>query len=134
GRVKLYVTWRGLDVRRKARALFDDGDYVALKTAGGHAARLCAFARSHGEAASITVVPRLIATLDTGDAPPLGEIWQDTQVELPRQLAGNYVDIFTGETVTADDAGGLRVAALLANFPVAILMRGSHQETGRKPA
>jgi len=125
GRVKLYVTWLGLSTRCEVRELFDEGSYVALKTSGEHADRLCAFARVHGEAASITVVPRLIAGLDTNDAAPLGEAaWKDTRVELPRELAGSYANIFTGETVSEDASKGLRVADLFANFPVAVLTRG----------
>lgn len=69
GRVKLYVTWQGLTARREMRALFDDGDYVPLKTSGVHAERLCAFARVHGETTSITLAPRLIAGIASGDVP-----------------------------------------------------------------
>jgi (1->4)-alpha-D-glucan 1-alpha-D-glucosylmutase len=123
GRIKLYVTWRGLAARRARRALFDDGDYVALKTSGEHAERLCAFARVHGADASITVVPRLIARLDEGAAAPLGRAWNDTRVELPSRLAGRYVNVFTGDTVLGEEDGGLRVAEVFANFPVAILTR-----------
>ena len=84
---------------------------------------LCAFARVHGADASITVVPRLIARLDEGDAAPLGSVWNDTRVELPHRLAGSYVNIFTGETVLGEEDGGLRIADVFANFPVAVLTR-----------
>jgi (1->4)-alpha-D-glucan 1-alpha-D-glucosylmutase len=123
GRIKLYVTWRGLSARRELRELFDDGEYVALKTTGEHADRLCAFARIRGGAASITVVPRLIAGLEAGEAVPLGEaIWKETRVELPPQLGGSYVNIFTGETVNGETSG-LRVADVFAHFSVAVLTR-----------
>ena len=123
GRAKLYVTWRGLATRRESRALYDEGGYVALGTSGTHAGRLCAFARVHGAAASITVVPRLIAAFDAADPAPLGKIWEDTRVELPPELAGNYLNVFTGEAPPGDSAGGLQAADLFANFPVAILTR-----------
>jgi len=124
GRVKLYVTWRGLGARRETRALFDEGDYVPLKTSGDHAERLCAFARVHGANASITLAPRLIAGLATGDAPPLGEAaWKDTRVELPASIAGRYHNVFTAESVTSNEACELTVAEALANFPVAMLLR-----------
>ena len=125
GRVKFYVTWRGLNARRKMPALFEAGDYVPLKTAGEHAERLCAFARVHGESASLTLAPRLIAGLATGDAPPLGEsAWKDTRIELPRRLAGRYYNIFTGEVLSCNEAGTLRAGAVFEHFPVAILARG----------
>ncbi|MBI2290175.1 MAG: malto-oligosyltrehalose synthase [Betaproteobacteria bacterium] len=125
GRVKLYVTWRGLTARREMRALFDGGDYVPLKTSGAHAERLCAFARVHGETASITLAPRLIAGIASGDAPPLGEAaWKDTRLEVPRRIAGRYCNIFTGEVLSCDETGALRAGDVLAQFPVAILTRG----------
>jgi maltooligosyltrehalose synthase len=42
---------------------------------------------------------------------------------LPRQLAGSYVNIFTGETLSGGEADGLLVADLFSNFPVAVLTR-----------
>jgi (1->4)-alpha-D-glucan 1-alpha-D-glucosylmutase len=68
GRVKLFVTWRGLAARREMRALFDEGDYVPIETAGEHAERVCAFARRYRDQAAVIVAPRLVAALvrDTG--------------------------------------------------------------------
>jgi (1->4)-alpha-D-glucan 1-alpha-D-glucosylmutase len=123
GRVKLYVTWQGLAARAAQRQLFATGEYVALETAGTNAHRLCAFARANGAAASITVVPRLVAGLPTEAALPLGHAaWGDTRVVLPQRLARRYRNVFTGEEHDCEGAATLDVAAVLAHFPVAILI------------
>ena len=125
GRVKLYLTWRGLTARRALAPLFERGDYVPLRTVGEHAERLCAFARVHEERAVVTVVPRLTARLAAGDGLPLGEVvWGDTRVELPHRLLHRYANLLTGEV--ADGTGGsLAAGAILSSFPVAMLNRVS---------
>ena len=55
------------------------------------------------------VVPRLVMRLD-GD-------WAETEVMLP---AGQWQNIFTGEAVSG---GACRLADLLKQFPVALLVR-----------
>jgi maltooligosyltrehalose synthase len=64
--------------------------------------------------------------------PPIGEdIWTDTEILLPQQARGaRFRNIFTGETLEAGDSAqdrsgavGLRVAAILSAFPVAVLQR-----------
>ncbi|HSB80140.1 MAG TPA: malto-oligosyltrehalose synthase [Candidatus Methylomirabilis sp.] len=127
GRVKLYTIHRALTYRRAAADLFQRGDYVPLPTGGQAALHLCAFARRLATRTAITVVPRLSATLtDNGARLPLGrDVWGDTWVALPRDLAGGpYRNLFTGEVLrTSPGRSGLTLAAgeVLATFPMALL-------------
>jgi (1->4)-alpha-D-glucan 1-alpha-D-glucosylmutase len=127
GRVKLYTIRRALACRRAAPDLFRAGAYMPLATGGRHAAHVCAFARNAGAEAVIVVVPRLTARLtDNGARFPLGPaVWADTLVEVPEPLAARvYVDLFTGVTMSGAPGRAprvLRVADLLASFPVAVL-------------
>jgi maltooligosyltrehalose synthase len=75
-------------------------------------------------------VPRLIFGLcSDGGAPPLGERWGDTELVLPEHLlenarvsdpAARLRNALTGATMRGGDA--LRVAEVLASFPVALLV------------
>jgi (1->4)-alpha-D-glucan 1-alpha-D-glucosylmutase len=123
GRIKLYVTWCGLAARRAEPALFAHGDYVALETAGEHAERLCAFARVRAERSAILVVPRLVGCLVGEDGAPLGTIWGDTRVVVPAHLAGSYRNVYTAERHVVAGEAVLEARALLARFPVALLVR-----------
>jgi (1->4)-alpha-D-glucan 1-alpha-D-glucosylmutase len=126
GRVKLFVIHGGLAFRRAHRALFETGAYRPLEAHGAWAEHVCAFARTGGDEAAVTIIPRLLARRGV-DALPLGpEYWADTWLELPRELAGRFTSAFTGErvpTVPAGDAAALRLADVLTAFPVALLSR-----------
>jgi (1->4)-alpha-D-glucan 1-alpha-D-glucosylmutase len=122
GRGKLYVTWRLLQLRRAHAALFKSGAYAALRVAGAKARHAVAFARRHGPEVSITVVPRLVATL--GAAPgelPCGAVWGDTRVEIPF-LAGDATlhDAITQRERRVVD-GAIAAAELFDAAPVAVL-------------
>jgi len=126
GRIKLYAIHRALHCRRGSPALFQAGDYVPLQTGGSLADRLVALARRRATGVVLAVVPRLIAAVTDGGARlPVGrEVWQDTWVEVPRDFpAAAYTNLFTGATSMAplEDGRRLRVAELLAEFPIALL-------------
>ena len=128
GRVKLFVIHEGLAVRRAHRALFEAGAYRALEARGVWSEHVCAFARFGGDAAAVTIIPRLLVRRGV-DALPLGrEYWADTWLPLPRELGGVFTDAFTGarvETTPAGDGVALRLGDVLTAFPTALLVRGA---------
>ena len=67
----MLVTMRALHHRRRHRALYDTGGYLALTADGDRARHVVAFARTlDGAAPALTVVGRLFASLATGNTPP----------------------------------------------------------------
>jgi (1->4)-alpha-D-glucan 1-alpha-D-glucosylmutase len=107
GLPKLWVIRQGLQLRRRRPEPFgQQGAYEPLSLQGERADHAIAFLRG-GEVAM--VVPRLVIGL--------GEDWRDTAVELP---AGRWRNELTGEET---EGGSLRLAELLARFPVALLAR-----------
>ncbi|HSK99626.1 MAG TPA: malto-oligosyltrehalose synthase [Rubrobacteraceae bacterium] len=124
GRLKLYLTWKALALRRASPDLFARGEYVPLETSGEHADRLVAFARHHEGEAAIMAAPRLFARLVEADGPlllPAPDAWSDTAVRLPAELAeSTYRNALTGEKVATGEAS-LPVRELLRSFPVALL-------------
>jgi (1->4)-alpha-D-glucan 1-alpha-D-glucosylmutase len=127
GRIKLYSTWRGLHLRRDNPGLFTAGEYEAIDVAGDRAPHIFSFLRRSASAAALTVVPRLLAKV-IDERPPLGpEVWGDSTLRLPTGPV-SWRNVFTGEVVTAqqiDDRLSLRVADVLRNFPVALLVPDS---------
>jgi (1->4)-alpha-D-glucan 1-alpha-D-glucosylmutase len=82
------------------------GLYEGLNAVGQKAHHLVSFVRGGG---AITLVPRLVLGL--------AGTWGDTAVDLP---AGGWRNEFTGDHI---DGGRVRVAQILARFPVALLSR-----------
>jgi (1->4)-alpha-D-glucan 1-alpha-D-glucosylmutase len=132
GRIKLYVTWRLLGLRRELPALFLEGGYEPVEAAGERAGHVCAFARllTQEDGAlvfALVVAPRLVLGLTGGaERPPLGaEVWGDTHLLLPAALgAARCRDVFTGAEIAAverDGAASLPLAEVLRRFPVAVL-------------
>lgn len=126
GRIKLFLTYKALNYRRKMRKLFERGEYLQLEVAGGYAPHVCAFARRLGSATAVVAVPRFL----TGIAPypdtlPLGkEVWRNAAVILPFDDVGvRYTNIFTGEVITTARSKGATVLSLsemLRHFPAAL--------------
>jgi (1->4)-alpha-D-glucan 1-alpha-D-glucosylmutase len=129
GRVKLYVTWRGLTFRRRHGRLFLDGAYLPLEAAGPKQEHVCAFARWLEGERVIVAVPRLVVGLTGGAerAPLGGEVWGETKLLLPMEDVGRrYRNVYTGEVLAAGEHNGgavLPLAAVFAHFPVALLER-----------
>jgi len=128
GRIKLFVTWRMLQARRRFESLFRDGDYVPLPTTGARAEHLCAFARRLDDEAVIVVAPRLCARLLGEDSRlPMGEqVWGDTMIRLSPlgEVAAPLHNEFTGESASAQGSGAasaMPAAEALRSFPIALL-------------
>lgn len=127
GRIKLAITAIAGRLRRAMPAPFRDGSYEPMATSGLSAEHVVAFARRHGEATVVAVVPRLVAELTSDDRPlPVGpEPWGDTRCALAGLAADTVLrDAFTGATHRVDPGGGLDVAAVLSTCPVALLYGG----------
>jgi (1->4)-alpha-D-glucan 1-alpha-D-glucosylmutase len=134
GHIKLYLTWKTLALRREREPLFRRGEYLALKTGGGRAEHVCAFARRNGNEMLLVAVPRLFDALLRGEGDgrdiPVGErLWSDTWLELPPDLdpvPEQWINALTDETVLTrtlkeGEKRGLELAELFRTFPYALL-------------
>jgi (1->4)-alpha-D-glucan 1-alpha-D-glucosylmutase len=107
GLPKLWVIHRALMLREKHRDWFGcDAEYVPLAAGGAKAEHVIAYRRGHNV---VTIVPRLWMSLQ-------GE-WGETSLTIPE---GAWVNQMTNEML---QAGTIRLADLLREFPVALLTR-----------
>ena len=123
GRIKLYVLWKTLNLRKQLPDLFQRGEYIPIETVGERAKHLFAFARRHEAKTLVVAVPRLSAQLLQGEARmPVGrDIWQDTKIDLPLGCGTGFRNLFTGESL-APDQGAFFAKHLFQNFLVALLV------------
>ncbi|MGH9515256.1 MAG: malto-oligosyltrehalose synthase, partial [Terriglobales bacterium] len=121
GRIKAYVIWKILNLRKQHPDLFQLGEYVPLEVAGERAKHLVAFARHYKAKTLIVAAPRLCAHLLAGEpSMPYGEeVWQDVQVKTPN--ADRFLNLLTGERVRGAQ-GGLLAKHLFPSFPAALLL------------
>jgi (1->4)-alpha-D-glucan 1-alpha-D-glucosylmutase len=123
---KLLVTSKLLQLRRSQPDLFEKGDYQALQVEGSRAQHIFAFARSYEGRRCIVVVPRWTAKLMDCicDLPCGTAVWLDTAIGLGNLDVTNLREVFSGRQVTVEETDQgrvLRVADVLAEFPVAVL-------------
>ncbi|HVI10658.1 MAG TPA: malto-oligosyltrehalose synthase [Candidatus Binatia bacterium] len=123
GRLKMFVTWKALAVRRERADLFREGEYLPLTVRGTKAAHVVAFARKLGGQIALVAAPRLIGGLVfDGDLPPIGpQIWGDTHIVWNLNEGQRvYNSVLSGAplTVTAE----IPVAQLLSDFPAALCL------------
>ncbi|HEX5476629.1 MAG TPA: malto-oligosyltrehalose synthase, partial [Burkholderiales bacterium] len=122
GKAKLLVIAKGLELRRRMPELFFRPAYMPLYADSGREENVCAFALRQGPRTLVAIAPRLFAGLmEGGDYAPLGErAWGEARLALPGP-AGEFENLLTGERHPAREEG-LRLSAVLASFPVALLL------------
>ena len=119
GRVKLFLIWKCLAARREHEELFRKGDYQPLAFYGPKQGMAFGFARTLGEKAALTIIPRLFAKAIGEEAQyPLGPFWEDTSLNLP--LDRDFTDMFTGERYPANSPVHLR--DVFRDLPFALLV------------
>ncbi len=121
GRLKMYVIWRTLSLRRANPALFERGEYVPLRVQGAKAQNAVAFLRKLCDASLLVVAPRLISTLlgNAASAPVGAQVWEDTRLVLPQCECGKkYVSALSQDATEA--TAEIRLSDLLAQFPVGL--------------
>ena len=63
GRIKLFVHYKALGLRRELPGLLSAGDYSPVECEGAQADHLFAFVRRMGDTSVLVAVPRLLASL-----------------------------------------------------------------------
>ncbi|MDH5695065.1 MAG: malto-oligosyltrehalose synthase [Dehalococcoidia bacterium] len=123
GRVKLYLTYKALNVRRSHRDLFLDGDYISLQIRGQRQEHVCAFARRKSELWALVIIPRLLTKLVYAGTLPLGRrVWGDDFLILPEDAPQHWLNVLTGETFNISLAiQGVPLCHAFSTFPVALL-------------
>jgi (1->4)-alpha-D-glucan 1-alpha-D-glucosylmutase len=120
GRIKAFVMWRLLHLRRAHAQTFTSSRYLPLASDTADGERIVAFARDE----IVVAVPRLVRRL-ADDSGGLRVAFEDERILLPESAAPAYVDRFTGRTIvpSTDDKGRFFYGRdLFAHFPASVLV------------
>lgn len=121
GRIKLHLTWKGLNFRRSHSDLFLQGEFVPLACTGCHAANVIAFVRRTANASVLVALPRWLSQVRRSHEQ---FDWCDTRLVLPADVPCAWNNIFTSHPVTAqerDGEAGVLMNELFRDFPVGFL-------------
>lgn len=120
GRVKQWLIYRTLTLRKNYAHLFSHGDYQPLEVEGEHADRIVAFLREHKGICMIVIVPRLTDSLLGESKIPFIQPsqWQNTLVRLPPFIAPYIIKHNLISAIDGRIADGfIYVRDALARFP-----------------
>jgi (1->4)-alpha-D-glucan 1-alpha-D-glucosylmutase len=125
GRIKLYLIWRILNLRRKYPRVFLDGQFLPMKTSGGRETNVIAYARRRGNTWIMTVVPRWMARSKAApDLTRLHKFWLGSHIALPGNAPQSWLNVLTGgtvETTRLRRGPTLSLPDVFKNLPVAVL-------------
>jgi (1->4)-alpha-D-glucan 1-alpha-D-glucosylmutase len=125
GRIKLYLIWRVLNLRRRYPRVFLDGPFVQMKAIGKRENNVVAYARRKLDIWIMTVVPRWLARSKAPLASARSQgFWLDSHIMLPSNAPQSWVNVLTAETVEASQVHrGTRLSLpdVFKDFPVAVL-------------
>lgn len=130
-RLKLFTTWRLLQLRKNRPRLFMEGEYAPVNVVGAAARHVCAFTwRLQQQGAPIqqvlVAIPRFLSQLATPSNSSAGpqslwssDMWGNTQLEYGFSLEHPLRNVCTGSEINLTSS--LPVAKLFADYPVAVL-------------
>ena len=125
GRIKLYLISKALRCRQEFSALFTDGNFVPAEVSGERSENVTAFFRVFQNQQALVLAPKWLAGSgieqnSSGQA----KFWGNTSIVLSDNAAASWRNVFTGESVTAQENrdAGLNVSDALKSFPVALLL------------
>jgi (1->4)-alpha-D-glucan 1-alpha-D-glucosylmutase len=121
GRVKLFVVYKTLQLRKQQAALFREGTYIPLEVSGKHKERVIAFARKNENQTVLVVAPRFFTKLIAENQLPLGEeVWGDTALMLTKETNGkHWKHVFTGASIESGEK--LFLKDICKDFPLGLL-------------
>jgi (1->4)-alpha-D-glucan 1-alpha-D-glucosylmutase len=127
GAIKMYVISEALGLRRRRQAVFTRGPYLPLEASGARGRNAVAFARGIAGDHVIVAAARFFAGFGAWPQACAGEmVWRDTYLSAPPGLLrGRYVELFTGQPISAEldrDRRQLCLGDIFAHLPVAMLV------------
>jgi (1->4)-alpha-D-glucan 1-alpha-D-glucosylmutase len=124
GRLKMFITYKALQIRRSHRELFCQGDYLPLTVSGPKQEHVVAFARRLDQHWVIVLAGRFFSRLTEPGVPPVGEgVWGGNYLSLPGNCHQEWREEFTGRQLASEERG-LPIAEALMGLPVAMLTCG----------
>lgn len=116
GQIKLFLISKLLKLRSSYSGIFMNGSYTPLQVEGKYKENIIAFARHYMNDYIVTVAPRYLTRIVKKDYNPVGAVWKDTRVNLPKN--GEWKDCITQNSYNRKS---FYMKEAFKNFPGAVL-------------
>ena len=126
GRIKLFLIYRALKVRKHMTDFFQKAPYIPMEVEGRFKKHIFSFARKDRGRWVLTITPRLLSSLIKEDEYPLGiKVWDDTSVVLSEDFPLLWEDAITSQSIKGSKT--LLMGEVLKHFPIALLISGERK-------
>ncbi len=123
GRIKLFLTSRALEFRRRHVDLFEKGEYIPIYANGGMREHVCAFLRTYHKETLLVAVPRFTTAIKpVGEFPVGARAWRKNTLRLATGMRRHWSNVITDEEIKL--GGGSReilLSTIFSQLPVALL-------------
>jgi (1->4)-alpha-D-glucan 1-alpha-D-glucosylmutase len=121
GKLKLYLTWKGLQLRQRYKSLFLEAEYIPLTVKGPHSDSIVAYMRKKKGRWLIFAAKRFFLSQQKQSKK------NQCMLILPKQISiqNNIKDLITGESIPISSSNQIRAADAFAHLPFAILAEGN---------
>ncbi|RZL62470.1 MAG: 4-alpha-glucanotransferase, partial [Pedobacter sp.] len=120
--LKLILTQKLIEVRKKHQDLFDKGNYVPLRVKGKYSANVLAFLRQYKNQYLMIVVPLGRAKIGFNDESGETFDWEDTEIILPIEAPQGWLNLLTDEAGEKDILrDGILINEIFSEIPIALL-------------
>ncbi|MDY6843689.1 MAG: malto-oligosyltrehalose synthase, partial [Thermodesulfobacteriota bacterium] len=121
GRIKLFLIYKVLNVRKEMSKVFQKGAYIPIQSDGKHKDHVVVFARNYRNTWVLVIAPRFLTSLiSEGEYPHGINVWYDTYINLPEGAPLLWKDVFSGQVTQCE--GTLLVGEVLNYFSVTVLV------------
>ena len=119
GQIKLWLTHLLLNERKAQPDVFSAGLYIPIEVSGKYKDNIFSFARRHGDAWYVVVVPLHTAAICREADELFGFDWEETRIQLPASALTEWENLVSAEK--GKDHVRILVNDLFQQFPLAIL-------------
>lgn len=117
GKIKLFCSYKALNLRMDLRKIFEEGDYLPLSCHGRFRDSLLAFCRSIESSFVLVVIPVLVTELFDSNLELKEDLLEEEVLSLPQGFPRKWHNTLSGSGVEGD----LKLGDLFADFPVALM-------------
>lgn len=124
GRIKMFLMYESLNVRRNLNSLFKNGTYLPLEITGPKKDHVFAFIRTDENDHIIVAISRHFSSLAEPEIPPVGKkFWSANSIQLPDTAPKKWANVLDGEQVRVNiQLSGLDTADIFQSLPMALLV------------
>lgn len=121
GRIKLWLTYILMDMRRREPGLFKNGAYIPLQVSGKRSENVISYARVHDGSWLIVIIPLFVSQLASARSVRSKGSWKNTAIILPDMAPQNLTRCLTGEKFTHN--GEILLSDLMKS-PFPVILKG----------